>query len=47
MGRLLLIKAESFFNEVVDGLLREGGSFGTEVIPEQIESCWQGLVLQT
>ncbi len=38
MGRLLLIKPESFFDEVVDGLLRETQSFRTEVIPEEIES---------
>ncbi len=38
MGRLLLIKPESFFDKVVDGLLRERQSLRTEVIPEEIES---------
>ena len=34
----MLIKPESFFDEVVDGLLREGQSLRTEMIPEEIES---------
>lgn len=38
MGRLLLVKPESFFGEVVDGFLREGQSLRTEMIPEEIES---------
>lgn len=38
MRRLLFIKLESFFDEVVDGLLRESQSFRTEVIPKEIES---------
>src|SRR5208283_2877527 len=38
MRRLLLIKPESFFDEVVDGLLCESQSLRTEVIPEEIES---------
>ncbi len=38
MGRLLLIKPERFFDEIVDGLLREGQYLRTEVIPEEIES---------
>ncbi len=41
MGRLLLIKLESFFDEVVDGLLCERQSLRTEMIPEEIESFLQ------
>jgi hypothetical protein len=38
MGRLLLIKPESFFDKVADGLLRESQPLRAEMTPEEIES---------
>jgi hypothetical protein len=47
--RLLLIKPDRTFNEIMQGLLGDGKPFGAEVIAQKIESSfgptYQGLML--